>query len=119
MKKSLYICAKIIRDALRDKRLRFGIEKPLQSISSGEAVLCIFLYRCANTFEPAHWTRISKTNVIMRIIFTSDAKSGRVRIELSEEQPTALAPAEERKQSASKPEKVHVRAHWRRRPAKP
>ena len=52
-------------------------------------------------------------------IISIDAKSGRVRIELSEEQPTTLAPAEGHKQSVSKPGEVHVRAHWRRRPAKP
>ena len=39
--------------------------------------------------------RFSIKTFTMRIILTTDAKSGHVRIELSEEQPTMLAPAKE------------------------
>ena len=53
----------------------------------------------------------------MQIFLKTDAKLGRVRIELSEEQPTMTVSAKEL--LASEAEQVHVRAHWRRRTAKP
>lgn len=55
----------------------------------------------------------------MGINITINVKSGRVRIELSEEQPTKLAPEEEYKTCTSESKQVHVRAHWRRLKAKP
>lgn len=44
MKRSCIFALGLCAMLLRDKRLRFGIEKPLQSISSGEAVLCFFIH---------------------------------------------------------------------------
>ena len=102
---------------LRGKRLRFGIKTFTEYFFGRSDTL--YFYTDALVLSNPPIGPESKTSAMKRINITIDAKSGRVRIELSEEQPTTLAPAKERKQNVPKQGRVHVRAHWRRRPAKP
>ena len=74
LKEELYICCTIVCDALRDKRLRFGIEN-LYRVFLRQKRYSVFLYRCARTIEPALWPE-SIIRAMKHTIVTINGRGG-------------------------------------------
>lgn len=93
------------------------VSKPFTEYFLRKKQYSVFFYRCASTSNPPNWPE-SITLAIMLIKLSAYTKSGRVLIELSEEQSDNSIQVKEHNR-ATKNGLVHVRAHWRRRPTKP
>ena len=104
-------------DAAGDKRPDFGIRTTYRVFVSPETILCIFYTDVLVLSNPPIGPD-SNSQHYMHILLTTDPKSGRVRIELSEERPAKTA-KDNGHQRVSQSKRVYVRAHWRRLPAKP